>query len=153
VVTTTTVDPNLDPYYPELGDAWGIGDTATTEFGADVAAFCLVVNEFKNLPEGLSNRDLEAIGQRISDGIYGGDADLSSLKPYMDGLFVIAEIWRQMYPERPKGLPISVLSDETARKSITSLGEVSPSCLDPKFQEWLQYKGFTEQARTLLGMM
>lgn len=150
--TTITVDPNLDPFYPELGDAFGIGPKLAAQHGPDVAAYCLLFNDLESLPDSVTYRDVEAIGIRLENAIYGGSGDLSALKPYKDGLLTLAQFWKDFYhPKRILTRPFSLESDETARLNIYSLGERSPSCLDNKFLDWLDYKGFTEKGKQVLG--
>ena len=152
-LTTTTVDPNLDPFYPELGDAFGIGTELAAQYGPDVAAYCLLFNDLQSLPDSATYRDIEAIGSRLEDGIYEGSSNLSSLTPYMEGLFAIAEFWKDFYhPKRILAMPYSVSTEEMARKELISAQMVgSPSCYDTKFLEWLDYKGFTEKGKQILG--
>ena len=147
--TTTTVDPNLDPFYPELGDAWGIGNELAAQYGPDVAAYCLLVNDMSaNLPDSASNRDIEAIGRRLESGL----DEVYPLKPYMNGLLTIAENMKEVSPKKMTWLPASVQSEEMARNTLDSYKkEQTPSCLDTNFLDWLNYKGFIEQGKLVLG--
>jgi hypothetical protein len=150
--TTTTIDPNLDPYYPELGEPWGIGEELATQFGPDVAAFCLLTQTFDNLPDSARYRDINAIGERLATGIYGDNGDLSPLRPYMELLQQTADHWKEFYPtSRMDFFPYSVSADLTYWKNDPYYQPQSPSCSDTKFIDWLNYKGFIDQGKAVLG--
>ena len=149
--TTTTIDPNLDPYYPELGEPWGIGEELATQFGPDVAAFCLLTQTFDNLPDSATYRDIEAIGRRLETGI-NEKKYLSPLRPYMELLLETAVTWEELYaPDRMDFLPYSVRATLTYWMNDPSYQPQSPSCSDTKFVDWLNYKGFFDQGKVVLG--
>lgn len=149
--TTTTLDPNLDPYYPELGNPWGIDSEAAITAGVEVALFCLLVAGYDTLPDPLPSAEVKDSAERLEGVRYGSAEDRSALQPYLDGLYTIIEQWREAYPERPGGVPISVISDEVARANLFGF-ELSPACKDTNFQAWLNSKEMNTRAKELLGV-
>jgi len=134
-----------------LGNPWGISPDAASTAGVEVAVFCILVAGYDALPDPLPSAEVKESAKRLEGVRYDGAEDRSSLEPYLDGFYTIIEQWREAYPERPAGVPISVLLDEAARANRIAF-ELSPVCEDTKLQAWLNSKGLNAKAKELLGV-